>query len=121
MRIFALVLAIPFATFGQQSDHKQDVVDAAHRDLYQRKDDKKKAASTVTAEAAAARPKTGIANPSVVHRSYIDEQIFGAGYRRVHVAHRQHLGSAVAVQDDRPHQVLAVLTSMSSATKTRWR
>jgi hypothetical protein len=77
MRIFALVLTIPLVTFGQQSDHKQDVVDAAHRDLYQRKDDKKQAASTVTAEAAAARPKTGVANPPVVHKSYIDEHIFG--------------------------------------------
>jgi len=51
-------------------------VDEAHRPLFQRPEDKGKAASKLTSEAAAARPAARLANPPPVRRNFIDEYVF---------------------------------------------
>ena len=75
MRYLALVVALPL--LAQQSEHRQDVVDAAHRGLFQKKEEKSKTASALTAEAATARPGGAMKSPAVLRRNFIDEHIFG--------------------------------------------
>lgn len=72
-----LVFAVALPLLAQQSDHHQDTVDAAHRGLFQKKEAKSKAASALTAEAAAARVGGSAASPAVPRRNFIDEHIFG--------------------------------------------
>ena len=56
MRSFTLLLALPLLAQQQPSGHPQDQVDAAHRPLFQKKEDKSKAASALTSKAASTRP-----------------------------------------------------------------
>src|SRR5260370_25175330 len=77
MRCFTLLLALPLLAQQQPSPHPEDRVDAAHRALFQRKEDKSKAASALTSEAAAARPGAGLKNPSIPNRNFIDKYLFG--------------------------------------------
>lgn len=57
------------------AQHAQDVIDQAHRPLFQPPADKKKEASAVTAELAGERG--GAAGAPAARRTYIDEQVFG--------------------------------------------
>ena len=75
MRHLAFVVALPL--FAQQSDHRQDTVDAAHRGLFQKKEAKSKAASALTVEASAARAGGAMAGPAVPRQNFIDEHVFG--------------------------------------------
>jgi hypothetical protein len=70
-----MLFAIPL--LAQQPPHPQDKVDAAHRPLFQRAEDKKNAASSLTAEATSGRPAARIANPPMVRKNFVDEQVFG--------------------------------------------
>jgi sugar lactone lactonase YvrE len=56
--------------------HEQDTVDAAHRALFQRNEDPKKAAASITTQVARNLPAR-VSNPKVQRKGYIDEQIFG--------------------------------------------
>jgi len=76
MRAFVCLL-VPLSLAAQQSDHGQDTVDAAHRALFQKKQEKSKAAAELTREAAAARASVTAKNPVVARVNYIDEHIFG--------------------------------------------
>ena len=67
MRCLCWVLALPLLA----------QVDEAHRPLFQRPEDKGKAASKLTSEAAGSRPAARLANPPVVLRNFIDEHVFG--------------------------------------------
>src|SRR5690348_16068638 len=77
LRSFTLLLALPLLAQQQPSPHPQDQVDAAHRGLFQKKVDKSQAASALTSEAASARPGAEVKNPSIPHRNFIDEHLFG--------------------------------------------
>jgi hypothetical protein len=83
MRTTALVtvLALPLLAQQQQQQpqpvHTQDQIDQAHRELFQKAPDKKKAAAAATAELAA-RASTATARIApVVRTGYIDEHVFG--------------------------------------------
>jgi len=79
MRGLVPVLLITAAAWGQQSApgpvHAEDHLDQAHRPLFQRAEDRKKALSAITEAANLGRP----AGPSapVARRGFIDEHIFG--------------------------------------------
>jgi hypothetical protein len=75
MRV-APFLLVPALLWPQQSSHPQDTVDAAHRGLFQPKEDKTKTASSVTAEAVAARSAAAVPDARVPRRNYIDEHLF---------------------------------------------
>ena len=75
MRLSLFLLALPL--LAQQSSHEQDAVDAAHRGLFQKKQEKSKAVSSMTAEAVAARAGAAAQSPAVPRRNFIDEHIFG--------------------------------------------
>lgn len=77
MRSFTLLLALPLLAQQQPSPHPEDKVDAAHRALFQRKEDKSKAASALTSEAAKARPGAALKNPAIPKRNFIDDHLFG--------------------------------------------
>ena len=81
MRSFALWFTLPLFVLPtlaqQQPPHPQDQVDAAHRPLFQSKEDKSKAASALTSEATPARPAAGVKNPSIPDRNFIDRHLFG--------------------------------------------
>jgi len=70
-------LLVPLSLVAQQSDHTQDAVDAAHRGLFQKKQEKSKAAAALTKEAASARAMALSKTPAVARVNYIDEHIFG--------------------------------------------
>ncbi|MBI1790717.1 MAG: DUF1549 domain-containing protein [Acidobacteria bacterium] len=74
MRWMGVLLAAPLAA-QQPLVHPQDQVDAAHRAIYQRKEDKKQAVSALTREVSAARP--GAAAGKVARSNFIDEHVFG--------------------------------------------
>jgi hypothetical protein len=57
--------------------HQQDVIDTAHRALYQKKEDARKAASALTEQARASRPAAPGADPAVPRRNFIDDHVFG--------------------------------------------
>jgi hypothetical protein len=74
-------LALPLLAQQQQQQpqpvHTQDQIDQAHRELFQKAPDKKKAAAAATAELAA-RASTATARIApVVRTGYIDEHVFG--------------------------------------------
>jgi hypothetical protein len=71
---------------AQQPVHREDRIDAAHRGLYQSKQDPKKAASSVTEQVASARTASDSKQAPVAHKNFIDEQIFGR-MQRDRVAH----------------------------------
>src|ERR1041385_7867487 len=66
MRGLCWVLALPLLA----------QVEEAHRPLFQRPEDKGKAASKLTSEAAAARPAARLGNSPVIRRNFIDERVF---------------------------------------------
>jgi hypothetical protein len=75
MRPIVFVLTLPL--LAQQSNHEQDTVDAAHRGLFQKQEEKSKAVSALTAEAVAARAAAAQRSPSIARSNFIDEHIFG--------------------------------------------
>src|SRR5688500_5163797 len=77
MRSVTLLLALPLLAQQQPSSHPQDRVDAAHRPLFQKKEDKSKAASALTTEAAPTRPDSDVKSPPVPNRNFINEHLFG--------------------------------------------
>jgi hypothetical protein len=68
-----LLLALPLG--AQQADHSQDVIDQAHRTLFQKQPDKKTAASAITAEVSSRLPASASQTP-VEEQNYIDKFIF---------------------------------------------
>lgn len=64
----------PPVSLSEDTMHREDRIDAAHRVLFQAPTDKKKAASALTASVA--QPAAAGASP-VRRRNYIDEHIFG--------------------------------------------
>jgi len=79
MRLQTLPLALAFAAAAAQDPamHRQDVVDKAHRDLFQPPEDKKKAASSATSAAAKVRPPAARPQAPVRRRNFIDHHVFG--------------------------------------------
>lgn len=74
-RLLIIGLAAPL--LAQDPFHRQDQIDSAHRALYQKKEDAKKAASSLTEQAVAARPGLTVAGPPVARRNFIDDHVFG--------------------------------------------
>ncbi|MBM3740246.1 MAG: DUF1553 domain-containing protein [Acidobacteria bacterium] len=70
--LFVCLLALPLA--AQVPEHRQDVVDQAHRPMLQPPQPKSKALSALTAEAAG---RAGRAAGAVQRVNFIDEHIFG--------------------------------------------
>lgn len=77
MRSLFALIAFPLLAQQTPAVHRQDKVDAAHRPLFQKERDKRKATSTLTAEATASRPVSAGSLPKIDRRNYIDEHIFG--------------------------------------------
>jgi hypothetical protein len=73
--LWSLTIAVPL--LAQQSVHPEDQIDAAHRGLYQKKQDAKKTASSVTEQIAPARVASAAPTNTVVRVSFIDDHIFG--------------------------------------------
>lgn len=74
MKRVTLAIAMAIAGLAQEAVHRQDTVDRAHRPLLQPAEDRKKALSALTAEAAGRAD--GKASP-VRSVNYIDEHVFG--------------------------------------------
>ena len=74
------VLGLPL--LAQQPAHREDQIDAAHRGLYQTKQDPKKTASSVTEQVAPARAGLAAKTGPIVRKNFIDDQsvlTFGTG------------------------------------------
>ena len=69
------VLGLPL--LAQQPAHREDQIDAAHRGLYQTKQDPKKTASSVTEQVAPARAGLAAKTGPIVRKNFIDDHIFG--------------------------------------------
>jgi hypothetical protein len=75
MKRLVLGCALTYAGLAQQSDHKQDAVDQAHRPILQPAEDRKKAIAALTALNAGNRQPVKTAPVRPVN--YIDEHVFG--------------------------------------------
>ncbi len=74
MKRLTLAVAIACVGWAQQTEHRQDTVDRAHRPILQPSEDRKKALSALTAEAAGkSAGKAEVVRPV----NYIDEHVFG--------------------------------------------
>src|SRR5213593_626948 len=79
-RVGFLVLLFSVAAVAQQPQtpapqHRQDVIDQAHRDLFQPPPDKKKSASEITAQLSGSLPSAPRSQP-VPRRTPIDYYVF---------------------------------------------